>query len=86
MLASIIITTFKRPVFLERAILSCINQNLAEDYEIIVVDDNGIGSKSQLETQQLVSLFSQVVYYPLEKNSGACIARNKGVEKSKGKF
>lgn len=85
--ASIIITTFNRPHFLDRAITSCINQVTNFIYEIIVVDDNGLGTDYQKQTQELVLKYqSQVGYLPLNQNSGACVARNRGVEQAKGRF
>lgn len=85
MLSSVIITTYKRPVFLLRAIESVLTQTIPA--EIIIVDDNGIGSEYQKKTEELLSVFSEhIVYIPLEKNSGACVARNRGVEIAKGEY
>lgn len=87
MKASIIITTYDRPVFLKRAIESCINQVTNYDYEIIVIDDNGKGTKQQLETELVVNFIDHpIVYFPLTKNEGACVARNKGIEIAKGDY
>lgn len=87
MKASIIITTFNRPIFLKRAIESCINQVTNYDYEIIVIDDNGKGTKQQLETELVVNFIDHpIVYFPLTKNEGACVARNKGIEIAKGDY
>lgn len=83
---SIIITTYNRPKFLKRAIESCINQTTDYDYEIIVVDDNGLDTPLQKETFKLVNKYNNIVYLPLEKNSGACTARNIGVENAKGEY
>lgn len=86
MKASIIITTYHRPEFLERAILSAQNQKTDFQFEVIVVDDNGLGTDFQKLTQSVVLKNDQVVYFPLEKNSGACIARNKGAEIASGEY
>lgn len=87
MKASIIITTFNRPIFLKRAIESCVNQVTNYDYEIIVIDDNGKGTKQQLETELVVNFIDHpIVYFPLTKNEGACVARNKGIEIAKGDY
>lgn len=87
MKASIIITTYDRPLFLKRAIESCINQVTNYDYEIIVIDDNGKGTKQQLETELVVNFIDHpIVYFPLTKNEGACVARNKGIEIAKGDY
>lgn len=85
--ASIIITTYNRPLFLKRAIESCITQVTDYDFEIIVIDDNGTGTKQQLETELVVkSIDHPIVYFPLTKNEGACLARNKGIELAKGNY
>lgn len=86
MKASIIITTFNRPIFLKRAIVSCFHQITDYNYEIIVVDDNGLNTPIQKETFKLVQQYSEILYLALEENSGACIARNKGVENAKGEY
>jgi glycosyltransferase involved in cell wall biosynthesis len=84
--ASIIITTYNRPTYLARAIQSCINQKTQFSYEIIVVDDNGKDSPQQKETEEVISQFKDIIYSPLEKNSGACTARNQGVSLAQGKY
>jgi len=85
MTASVIIATYKRPVFLIRAVESVLAQSLSA--EVIVVDDNGKGSALQIQTEEVLKPFlGQIVYLPLEKNSGACIARNQGIAIAKGKY
>lgn len=85
MSASVIITTYKRPLFLRRAIESVLCQTM--DAEVIVVDDNGLGTPSQLETKFILSdLLDRIVYLPLEENGGACVARNRGAKCAKGEY
>lgn len=85
--ATIIITTYNRPHYLERAIKSCLSQETVFDYEIIVVDDNGLGTIQQKQTEVLLSKYlHQISYLPLVVNSGACVARNHGIEHAKGKY
>lgn len=85
--ASIIITTYSRPHFLERALKSCFRQETDFKYEIIVVDDNGLGTIYQQQTEELVSKYiNQIKYLPLLINSGACEARNYGIKNAKGKY
>ncbi|WP_374330125.1 glycosyltransferase family 2 protein [Soonwooa sp.] len=86
MLASIIITTYRRPKLVRRAIQSCVSQDFVGDYEIIVVDDNGAGSDMQSKTEAVVKSFEDIHYISLSKNSGACIARNKGAAMAKGRY
>lgn len=87
-LVSVIIPTCHRPDNLSRAIKSVINQTYS-NYEIIVIDDNGLNTNAQIETEQLISEFNKYnnfQYFPLESNMGAAYARNKGIELSKGNF
>lgn len=73
---------------MERAIDSCLNQSFTGTYEIIVVDDNGKGSTEQIVTETLVKKYSNqhTNYFALEKNSGACVARNEGIKVALGEF
>lgn len=86
MKASIIITTYHRPEFLERAILSAQNQKTEFQFEVIVIDDNGVGTEFQKQTQSVIPQSNQIKYYPLTKNSGACLARNKGADLALGEY
>lgn len=85
MKASIIITTYSRPQFLQRSILSAQNQRSEFKFEVIVIDDNGLGSKDQIETEGTLR-DKDLLYIALEHNSGACIARNKGAEMASGEY
>ena len=83
---SVIITTYKRPTFLARAINSVLNQTY-QNYEIIVVDDNDAGTVYREETSTLINSFTKnIKYIPLVKNLGACNARNIGLEKALGNY
>jgi len=86
MKASVIITTFSRPVFLQRAVASVLNQQTKYDFEVIVIDDNGFGSEFQKFTQAQIQQDQRIRYFAMEKNSGACFARNKGSELAKGEY
>lgn len=83
---SIIITTFGRKGKVERAILSCLKQKYDKKYEILVIDDNGRGSKDQIETEKIVSKYSDIKYIVQNKNEGANIARNRGIKEAKGEY
>lgn len=81
-LVSVIIPTYNRG----RLILDSINSVLNQTYkniELIVVDDC-----STDDTEETVKSIddSRIKYIKLEKNSGACVARNKGIEISRGEF
>lgn len=77
---SVVIPSFNREQTIKRAIESVLHQTY--DYlEVIVVDDC-----SNDNTEQVVKSIndSRVRYIKLETNSGACVARNVGVENSRG--
>lgn len=85
---SIIIPTYKRSVYLCNAIDSALAQTYTE-LEIIVVDDNGIGTQFQQETEKLMEKYkheSRVTYLPLEKNCGGAVARNAGINAATGEL
>ena len=88
-LVSVLIPTYNRPKYLSRAIDSCLNQTY-DNIEIIVIDDNNPETEGRIETEKLMKdLYGKndkVKYIQLEKNSGACIARNYGIEKSLGEY
>lgn len=87
-LVSVIVPTYSRPINLLRAISSVENQTY-KNIEIIVVDDNGIGSLEQLETERVLSNYikdNRIVYYPHEFNKNGSAARNTGLKLANGKY
>lgn len=86
-LVSVIITSYKRVESTERAVISVLKQDY-ETIELIVVDDNGEGSKEQLETEKnlLKIADSRLTYIKHKKNRGGNAARNTGVKASSGDF
>lgn len=87
-LVSVIVPTYSRPVNLLRAIDSILNQTYRK-IEIIIVDDNGLGSNEQVETYNILSEYikkKQVIYFPHEKNINGSAARNTGLSLAKGKY
>lgn len=81
-LVSVIIPTYNRAKTIERSI----NSVLVQDYthiEVIVVDDY-----SDDDTEKIVCGIKdeRVRYIKLENNSGACVARNVGIENAKGEY
>lgn len=81
-LVSIIIPSYNRAKTIERSINSILKQTY-ENIEIIVVDDY-----SNDNTEEIVKKMQdkRISYYKLEKNSGACFARNYGINKAKGEY
>lgn len=79
---SVIIPTYNRESTILRCINSVINQTY-KDIEVIVVDD-----KSTDNTAKVVNSINdkRIKFLTLDKNSGACVARNIGVKIAKGDY
>lgn len=84
-LVSVIITTYHGCDTIARAIESVIKQTY-KNIEIIVVDDNGLGSDDQIMTQKIVERYSGVVYIPHKVNINGSAARNTGIKAARGYF
>lgn len=87
-LVSIIIPTYGRSEYLKNAIESALAQTY-KNIEIIVVDDNGRNSSSQIATNKLMQDYMSneaIKYIKHNKNKGGAIARNTGVLESKGEL
>lgn len=81
-LVSVIIPTYNRGRLILNSVTSVLNQTY-KNIELIVVDDCSTDNTEEI----LKSINdSRIKYVKLEKNSGACIARNKGIELSTGEF
>lgn len=87
-LVSVIIPTYKR----SDCLIRCIKSVLAQTYsniEIIVVDDNGIGTEDQLHTEQKLAEYissGTIKYVKHEVNKNGSAARNTGLRLSKGEY
>ena len=79
---SVVIPTYNREKTIKRAIDSILNQTY-KDIEIIIVDDC-----SKDNTEEIIKQYkdNRIKYIKLDKNSGACAARNKGIELAKGQY
>ena len=87
-LVSVVMPTFGRPEFLERAIASVQGQTCS-DWVLHVVDDNEPGSAARRETEATVELFAddqRVRYHQQSENMGACVARNTGAALSDAEY
>lgn len=82
MLISVIIPTYNRERVIERSINSVLNQTI-KSLELIIVDDCSTDN-----TEKIVKNIndSRIKYIKLKKNSGACFARNKGIDEAKGNY
>lgn len=87
-LVSVIIPTFKRPYkTLSRAINSVLNQSYT-NMEIIIVDDSPKDDFNRKEVEENLKIISdkRVRYIQHQYNQGACIARNTGINNSRGDY
>lgn len=87
-LVSIIIPTYSRPDNLCRAIDSVLAQTY-HPIEIIVVDDNGLGTAFQRETEQKLDKYikeEKIIYLKHEVNKNGSAARNTGFYASNGEY
>lgn len=79
---SVIIPTYNRAGKIMRSVESVLNQTY-RDIELIVVDDcskdNTVEVLNEIQDERL-----RVIR--LEKNSGACVARNTGIDAAKGEY
>ena len=85
-LVSCIITTFGRKYSeIVRSITSVLKQNY-KSLELILIDDNGVGSALQKDIEKNVRKVKGVKYIPLDGNYGAQVARNTGIRASRGEL
>ena len=68
---SVVIPTYKRPILLKETLESIIFQDDFDDYEILIVDNEGTASKNGIsDTEKLITLINnpRIRYYQNEKN------------------
>lgn len=81
-LISIVIPTYNRGGLIRDCVENLLRQTY-QSFEIIVVDDGSLDNTKEVMEQMNDS---RIRYYRLEQNQGACAARNKGVELSRGNY
>lgn len=77
---SVIIPTYNRSRFIEKAINSVLQQTY-KDFEIIIVDDGSTDN-----TRDVIDACGNQIRYFYQTNNGAASARNKGINESKGGY
>lgn len=85
---SVIIPTYKRAKYIERAVNSVLGQTY-KDFEIIIVDDNNPNTKDRKELEGIISKYKEnkkIVYIQHEKNKNGAAARNTGINRAKGEY
>ena len=86
-LVSVVIPTYGEPIYLGRCIDSVLQQTY-NNIEIIIVDDNGIGTPNQIATSTVIDQYkgNNIKYVCHEKNKNGSAARNTGVKNSEGRY
>lgn len=87
-LVTVIITTYARPDNIVRAIRS-VQAQTYKNIEIIVVDDNGLNTQYQKETEDILKEYianKSILYIPHDVNKNGSAARNTGLRASHGDF
>lgn len=79
-LISVIIPSYNRPVLLDRAVKSVVDQNYP-NIEIIVVDD-----ASDKDIKSELKKYPQVKLLKNSENKGPCYSRNKGLNEASGYY
>ena len=77
---SVILPTYNGEKYIRQSIESVLSQSFL-DWELIIIDDG-----SNDNTREIINSYikNEKIIDIYQKNSGACIARNKGIEMSKG--
>lgn len=83
-LISIITPVYNCEKLLSKTIECVINQTY-QNWEMILVDDCTPDNSAKI-IKKYISKDKRIKYFKLNKNSGAAIARNKGLKESKGRF
>lgn len=87
-LVSVVIPSYGGGEFLCRTVDSVLGQTY-QDIEVIVVDDNGVGTENQLKTAEQMRIYEnnpKVRYVCHEVNKNGSAARNTGAKNSKGTY
>lgn len=77
---TVVIPTYNQAHFVTEAINSVLNQTF-QDFEIIVVDDG-----STANTKEALKKFAGKIEYIYQENRGNAVARNTGIQNTKGEF
>jgi len=86
---SVIIPTFGKPQYLDKAISSVLGQSFKE-FELIIVDDNNPKTEARRQTENLVEKYKEIdnriVYIKHDYNKNGAVARNTGFSVARGKY
>ena len=79
-IASVIIPAYNAAAYLEECLESVLNQTL-KNHEIIVIDDGSTDN-----TPDILKKYSDIITWIRQDNQGPSVARNKGLEISRGNY
>lgn len=82
-LISIIVPVYNTQDYLDKCLTSIINQTY-KNIEIIIIDDGSTDNSKEI-IKKYINNDNRILYY-YQKNSGVGIARNKGIDLSKGNY
>ena len=86
-MVSCIITTYKREILILKRAIDSIKRQTYKDIEIIIVNDAPEEKELCIGIEKMLKEnYNNIIYIVHEKNSGACAARNTGIEASKGDY
>lgn len=83
-LVSIITPVYNCEKFIENTI-KCVQNQTYDNWELLLVDDCSKDSSAKI-IKSFAKNDNRIKYIKLDENSGAAVARNKGLELSKGRF
>ena len=83
-MVSVISPVYKVEKFIETTIMSVMNQTY-KNIEYILVDDCSPDKSAEI-ILSMTKKYPQIKYHKLPSNSGAAVARNKGIELAEGQF
>ena len=85
-LVSVVVSTRNHSRFLAGTIAGVMGQDLAADFEMIVVDDASTDSTPEVMRQALAGATHHLVYARLDVNRGPACGRNAGLELARGQY
>ncbi|AJI56845.1 glycosyltransferase like 2 family protein [Francisella philomiragia] len=83
-LVTVYIPTYNRVELLKRAVRSVLEQTY-QNIELIILDDCSTDN-TLMFLESLVKHDDRVRFFQNEKNSGACVSRNKAIREAKGEY
>ncbi|MCD9493506.1 glycosyltransferase family 2 protein [Photobacterium carnosum] len=83
-IVSIVTPLYNSEKYIEETIKSVIQQSYM-DWELIIIDDNSNDNSVEI-VEKYIKDDDRITLIKLSQNSGAAIARNTGINKSKGKY